>query len=60
MDNQQTQTLQPKIDYTAESQTSPATERSSTSEVGDGVGNSVDSGGKERSGDNQSLLDKGM
>ena len=61
MDNQQTQTLQPKTDYTtAESQTSQAAEQSSTGGSGDSVGTSVDSGGKEGSGDNQSFLDKGM
>lgn len=60
MDNQQTQTLRPKTDYTAESQTPQSTEQSSTGGLSDKVGNSVDSGGKERSGDNQSFLDKGM
>ena len=60
MDNQQTQTLQPKTDYTAASQTPEAAEQSSTGGLGDKVGTSVDSGGKEGSRDNQSFLDKGM
>ena len=60
MDNQQTQTLQPKTDYTAESQTPQTAEQSSIGALGDKVGTSVDSGGKERSGDEQGFLDKGM
>ena len=60
MDNQQTQTLRPKTDYTAASQTPQAAEQGSTGGLGDKVSNSVDSRGKEGSGDNQSFLDKGM
>ena len=58
MDNQQTQALKPKTDYTTASQTPQATEQSSIGGLGDKVSNSVDSGGKEGSGDNQSFLDK--
>ena len=60
MDNQQTQTLRPKTDYTKASQTPTAAEHSSTGGLGDKVSNPVDSGGKKDSGDNQSFLDKGM
>ena len=65
MDNQQTQSLQPKTDYTTDnpkSQLPQADGQSSTGGLG-GIGNklssSVASGGTEGSGDSQGLLDKG-
>ena len=66
MDNQQTQSLQPKTDYTTDnskSQLPQADRQSSTTGGLGGIGNklsgSVASGGTEGSGDNQGLLDKG-
>ena len=64
MDNQQTQSLQPKTDYTTgnpKSQPPQAGEQSSTGGLG-GIGDklsSVASGGTEGSGDSQGLLEKG-
>lgn len=56
MDNQQTQTLRPKTDYTTASEPPSAAEQSSSEKVG----TSVDSGGEKGSEENQSFLDKGM
>lgn len=65
MDNQQTQSLQPKTDYTTDNpkaQTPQADEQSYTGGlggIGDKLSSSVTSGSEQGSGDSQSLLDKG-
>lgn len=65
MDNQQTQSLQPKTDYTtdkAKAQSPQANEEGSTGGlggIGDKLSSSVSSGGTQGSGETQSLLDKG-
>lgn len=61
MENQQSQTFEPKTDYTMDdpkSQTSQAGEQSSAGALG-GTGDKL-TGGKEGSGDSQSYLDKGQ
>ena len=65
MDNQQTQALHPKTDYTTdnlESKNSEAGEHVSTGGLG-GIGDKLSAavgGGTEGSGDSQGLLDKGI
>ena len=65
MDSQQTQSLQPKTDYTTDnpkSQPPQTDEQSSTgglSGIGDKLSSSVASGGTEGGGASQGLLDKG-